>query len=63
MLLVELCEILGWVRRDVVGSEIRGIGIEGAADYLLDLAGVEVDAGSETCHCCGDCCRNSSGPA
>lgn len=47
---VQLSEVGGRVGRDKVGLELRGGAVEGAADDLLDLAGVEVDAGAETRH-------------
>ena len=51
MTFVKLCEVLGWVLRDVVGPKVRRTVAECPADYLLELARVQVDARSETCHC------------
>ena len=47
---------LGVVSRRVRGDVVRlqvgvGSGVQGAADDLLDLARVQVDAGAESGHC------------
>jgi hypothetical protein len=53
---VELREVGRWEGRDKVCLE--GGGVEGAADYLLDLTGVEVDTAAEDGHFCFALLRN-----
>lgn len=50
VIFVQLGEVGGGVLGGVVGLQVGVIEGEGAADYLLDGAGVQVDARTEACH-------------